>query len=60
MVTDIDHALRIVQKMAKERCKTTGDVLNEFLKYVKNNECQHFWPDENTSCLMLLENRVKK
>jgi len=60
MVTDIDHALRIVQKMAKERCKTTGDVLNEFLKYVENNEVNHFWPDENTACLMLLKRRVNQ
>ena len=60
MVTDIDHALRIVAKMSKERYKTPGDVLNDFLKFEKNGECQHFWPDENTACLMLLENRVKK
>jgi len=60
MVTDIDHALRIVQKMAKERCKTTGDVLNEFLKYQKDGECTHFWPDENTACLMLIERRVNQ
>ena len=60
MVTDIDHALRIVQKMAKERCKTIGDVLNEFLKYQKDGECTHFWPDENTACLMLLKRRVNQ
>jgi hypothetical protein len=54
MVTDNDHALRIVQKMAKERNKTIGDVLAEFIKWEKNNECQHFWPDENTACQMLL------
>jgi hypothetical protein len=57
---DIDRAMHIVNKMAKERYKTVGDVLNEFLKYAKDNECQHFWPDENTACLMLVEQRVKK
>jgi hypothetical protein len=60
MVTDIDHALRIVQKMAKERNNTVGDVLAEFLKYENNGECKHFWPDENTACLMLLGRQVEK
>jgi len=58
MVTDTDHALRIVNKMAKERYTTAGDVLTEFLKYQKNGECTHFWPDENTACMMLIERRV--
>jgi len=60
MVTDNDHALRIVQKMAKERNKTIGDVLAEFIKWEKNNECQHFWPDENTACLMLIKRRASQ
>lgn len=60
MVTDIDHALRIVNKMAKERYKPVGDVLTEFLKYQVDGECTHFWPDENTACMMLLNNRVEK
>ena len=58
MVTDIDHALRIVAKMAKERYNTAGDVLAEFLRYQKNGECTHMWPDENTACMMLIERRI--
>lgn len=60
MVTDTDHALRIVNKMAKERYNTAGDVLVEFLKYQKNGECTHFWPDENTACQMLITQRLSK
>lgn len=60
MVTDLDHALRIVNKMAKERNKTVGDVLAEFIKWEKNSECQHFWPDENTACLMLIKRRASQ
>lgn len=56
MVTDIDHATRIVNKMAKERYSTVDKVLTEFVKYEQNGECQHFWPDENTACKMLLDN----
>ena len=60
MVKDINEANRIVGKMAKERYNTLGDVLTEFLKYQKDGECQHFWPDENTACLMLIERRVSQ
>lgn len=60
MVTDINHALSIVNKMAKERYKPMGDVLAEFLKYNKDGDCQHFWPDENTACMMLIERRLSK
>ena len=60
MVKDINEANRIVGKMAKERYNTLGDVLTEFLKYQKNGECTHFWPDENTACLMLIERRVSQ
>lgn len=56
MVTDIDHATRIVNKMVKERYSTVDKVLAEFVKYQKNGECSHFWPDENTACKMLLDN----
>lgn len=55
---DIERANRIVGKMAKERYCSNDVVLAEFLKYEKNGECQHFWPDENTACLMLLEHQV--
>lgn len=60
MVTDTTHAMRIVAKMAKERYNTPGDILTEFLKYQKGGECTHFWPDENTACMVLLERRVAK
>ena len=39
---ELDRATRIVNKMAKERYNTAGDVLTEFLKYQKNGECTHF------------------
>ena len=54
MVKDINEANRIVGKMAKERNRSSDEVLNEFLRYQKDGECQHFWPDENTACKMLL------
>lgn len=57
---EIDRATRIVNKMAKERYNTAGDVLVEFLKYQKNGECTHFWPDENTACQVLIRRRVEK
>jgi hypothetical protein len=60
MVKDINEANRIVNKMAKERYNSLGDVLIEFLKYQKNGECTHFWPDENTACQMLIAARVSK
>ena len=60
MVADINRALEIVNKMAKERYSTAGDVLTEFLKYQKNGECTHFWPDESTACQMLIKQRLEK
>ena len=54
MVKDINEANRIVGNMAKERNRSSDEVLNEFLRYQKDGECQHFWPDENTACKMLL------
>ena len=54
---ELARATHIVSKMAKERFNTAGDVLAEFLKYQKNGECTHFWPDENTACRMLIERR---
>ena len=60
MVKDINEANHIVGKMAKERNKTIGDILSEFLKWGKNGECQHFWPDENTACRMLIERRANQ
>ena len=54
MVKDINEANRIVGKMAKERYRSSDEVLNEFMRYQKDGECQHFWPDENTACKMLL------
>ena len=46
---ELDRATHIVNKMAKERYASHGSVLAEFLKYKKNGECSHFWPDENTA-----------
>ncbi len=54
MVKDINEANRIVGNMAKERNRSSDEVLNEFMRYQKDGECQHFWPDENTACKMLL------
>lgn len=60
MVKDINEANRIVGKMAKERYRSSDEVLAEFLRYQKNGECTHFWPDENTACRMLLQLEVTK
>ena len=57
---ELDRATRIVNKMAKERYASIGSVLSEFLKYQKNGECTHFWPDENTACRILIDRRVAK
>ena len=57
---ELDRATHIVNKMAKERYKPVGEVLAEFLKYQKNGECTHFWPDENTACMVLINKRVSK
>ena len=54
MVKDINEANRIVGQMAKERNRSSDEVLAEFMRYQKDGECQHFWPDENTACRMLL------
>jgi hypothetical protein len=57
---EIERATHIVNKMATERYKPVGDVLAEFLKYQKDGECTHFWPDENTACRVLIEKRVSQ
>lgn len=57
---ELDRATHIVNKMAKERYASHGSVLAEFLKYQKNGECSHFWPDENTACQVLISRRVSK
>ncbi len=57
---ELDRATQIVNKMVKERYSTVDKVLAEFLKWQKDGECQHFWPDENTACMMLLDRRVAK
>ena len=58
MVKDINEANRIVGNMAKERGHSSDEVLAEFLRYQKEGECQHIWPDENTACRMLLQLEV--
>lgn len=58
MVKTIEHATQIVTKMAKERYCDIDKVLSEFKKYQKDGECKHFWPDENTACKMLIENKA--
>ena len=60
MVLDLTRALEIVNKMARERYSTVDKVLAEYTKYQVEDECQHFWPDENTACKMLLEYRISK
>ena len=59
MVRTIEHATRIVTKMAKERYCSIDKVLAEYEKYQVNGECKHFWPDENTACKLLIEQRVQ-
>ena len=60
MVENQTRALEIVNKMAKERHGTFGGVLAEYIRYAKNGECTHFWPDENTACRMLIERRISQ
>jgi len=48
------RAIQILSKMARERYTSSDKVLAEFTKYEKNGECQHFWPDENTACQLIL------
>jgi hypothetical protein len=57
---ELERATHIVNKMAKERYKPIGDVLAEYIRYAKDGECTHFWPDENTACKMLIERRLAK
>lgn len=57
---EMNRATQIINKMAKERYNTPGDVLTEFLKYQKGGECTHFWPDENTACNMFIAQRLSK
>lgn len=51
------RAIQILSKMARERYSSTEKVLQEFAKYEKNGECQHFWPDENTACKLVLNQK---
>ena len=60
MVKDINEANRIVGKMAKERYCSIDAILAEFMRYQKDGECKHFWPDENTSCRMLIERQINR
>ena len=53
-VRDNKWAVSIVDAMAQERGTSQERVLNEFVRYQKAGECQHFWPDQNTACRMLL------
>jgi hypothetical protein len=57
---ELDRATNIINKMVKERHGTIGSVLAEYLRYQKNGECTHFWPDENTACQMFIARRVSK
>ncbi len=57
---ELDRATRIVNKMAKERYASIGTVLAEYIRYAKNGECTHFWPDENTACMLLIARRIAK
>lgn len=57
---ELDRATHIVNKMAKERYASIGSVLAEYIKYAKNGECSHFWPDENTACKLFIERRIAK
>lgn len=57
---ELDRAQTIVNKMVKERYSTVDKVLAEFIKYQKNGEVNHFWPDENTACQILIARRIAK
>lgn len=51
------RAIQILSKMARERYSSTEKVLQEYVKYENNGECQHFWPDENTACRLVLNQK---
>jgi hypothetical protein len=57
---ELDRATQIINKMVKERHGTFGGVLAEYIRYAKDGECTHFWPDENTACRILIERRTAK
>ena len=57
---ELDRATHIINKMVKERHGTVGGVLAEYIRYQKDGECSHFWPDENTACQMLIARRIAK
>lgn len=57
---ELIRAEQIVNKMVKERYSTVDKVLAEFIKWQVDGEVKHFWPDENTACMMLLNRRVEK
>lgn len=57
---ELDRATHIVNKMAKERYVSPGSVLAEYIRYQKDGECSHFWPDENTACKIFIARRVSK
>lgn len=52
---NISRAEQIVNEMAKQRCTTVDKILAEFQKHEKNGKCNHFWPDENAACAVMLE-----
>lgn len=54
---DLHRAIQILSKMARERYSSTEKVLQEYVKYENNGECQHFWPDENTACKLVLNQK---
>lgn len=57
---ELDRATHILNKMAKERYVSIGSVLAEYIRYAKDGECTHFWPDENTACKLMIRRRVEK
>jgi|FreactcultureFD7_1027221.scaffolds.fasta_scaffold07820_6 DNA-dependent RNA polymerase auxiliary subunit epsilon len=59
---DIERAYDIMRKMIKDRYLAYNQtniekILDEFVKYEKNGECSHLWPDENTACAILVNQR---
>ena len=56
----MQRAESIVENMAKLRGRAILEVLTEWRKYQVNGDCQHFWPDENTACRVVLKEEEER
>ena len=50
----LEKAQKVITKMAKDRYTTIDRVIDEYNRHQRDGECQHFWPDENTACRLII------